>query len=74
MIILELFVPLAKYVATFALPYVDVSPAPCDVKVPPAGLVITNAVALALIVAPPKSIVLPARYKSLNRCVGLPRS
>ena len=36
-------------------------PVPWDTKLPPAGLVITTAVALALMVAPPRSIVVPLR-------------
>ena len=47
---------------------------PPTVKEPPAGLVITTAVEFAVIVAPAKSMLLPARYKSLKRCDELPKS
>ena len=63
------------YYAT-KLPNVPVLPAgslPATVNVPPTGLVNTIALAVVSIVALPRYMVLPLRYKSFHWCVTLPK-
>ena len=67
--------PVTLPVTLNAAPVNSLFPAVPDSTVaPPSGLVKIIAVALALIVALPRKIELPFRYRSLHLVVELPRS
>ena len=74
---LNVMLPFATGIFTFDVPLlvpdVPVLLFPEITKLPPSGLVMIIALPLALIVALPSTIVLPARYKLFQRLVALPK-